>query len=83
MDTTMNRTKKYLAYFGKSFFRDKIAITFVLLIVLTLIAIIYAAILPDKNERTESVLPQSNDNPQGTPTAQVQVILRNLGFLKV
>jgi hypothetical protein len=41
MDGTMQRTKKYLAYFGKSFFRDKIAITLILLIILTIIGIIY------------------------------------------
>jgi hypothetical protein len=41
MDSTMSRTKKYLSYFGKSFFRDKIAITLVILILLAIAGIIY------------------------------------------
>jgi hypothetical protein len=49
MDTTLGRTKKYLAYFGRSFFRDKVAISFLLLIFLTLCGIIAVAILPNKN----------------------------------
>jgi len=40
MDTTMNRTKKYLSYFGKSFLKDKIAITMICLILFTIVGII-------------------------------------------
>jgi hypothetical protein len=44
MDGTLNRTKKYLAYFGRSFLRDKIAVTLMCLICATIIAIIYVEI---------------------------------------
>ena len=60
MDSTLNRTKKYLAYFGKSFFRDKIALTFMLLIFLTLCGVIYVAILPDKSSGSNSQPQPSN-----------------------
>lgn len=49
MDSTMTRTKRHLAYFSKSFLRDKVAISFLLLIVCTIIAIIYVGTLPNKN----------------------------------
>ena len=49
MDSTMTRTKRHLAYFGRSFFRDKVALSFLLLIVSTIIAIIYVGTLPDKS----------------------------------
>ena len=48
MDSTMTRTKKYLAYFAKSFFKDKVAISMILLIVLALVGIIAVAVLPGK-----------------------------------
>jgi hypothetical protein len=51
MDGTLNRTKKYLAYFGRSFFRDKIALTFMCLICLTIVGIIVVATLPDKKPK--------------------------------
>lgn len=51
MDGTMDRTKKFLTYFGRSFFRDKIALCFLIMIVLTIAAIIYVAILPNKNSK--------------------------------
>jgi len=49
MDSTLNRTKKYLAYFGRSFYRDKIALTLMCLICLTIAGIIAVATLPNKN----------------------------------
>lgn len=48
MDTTMQRTKKYLVYFGRSFCKDKVAISFMLLILLTICGIIFVATLPAK-----------------------------------
>lgn len=56
MDGTLNRTKKYLAYFGRSFLRDKIAVTFMCLICATIIAIIYVKIeipIPEKTTKTK------------------------------
>lgn len=49
MDSTMTRTKKYLAYFGRSFLKDKVAMMFLFLIFVTLISIIVVAIVPSKN----------------------------------
>ena len=54
MDSTMTRTKRYLAYFGRSFFRDKVAISFLLLIVATLVGIIIVAIIPEKTSTVSS-----------------------------
>jgi len=54
MDSTMTRTKRYLAYFGRSFFRDKVAISFLLLILATLIGIIIVAIIPEKSSSSSS-----------------------------
>ena len=48
MDGTLNRTKKYLAYFGRSFFRDKIALALMCLICATIVGIIIVARLPNK-----------------------------------
>ncbi len=45
----MTRTKKYLQYFSKSFFNDKVAISFLILIILTSIAIIAVLFMPSKN----------------------------------
>lgn len=59
MDSTLSRTKKYLAYFGKSFFKDKVAISFILLIVLSILGIILVAILPDKSVTVESANPMA------------------------
>ena len=50
MEGTLARTKKYLQYFHKSFFNDKVAMSFLFLIVLTVIAIIAVAIMPPKGE---------------------------------
>lgn len=47
----MTRTKKYLAYFGRSFLKDKVAITFILLILVCIIGIIVVAILPSKDKK--------------------------------
>jgi|LauGreDrversion4_2_1035121.scaffolds.fasta_scaffold227808_3 hypothetical protein len=52
MDSTMNRTKKYLAYFGKSFLKDKVALTMILLIIVTLSGIIWAMTLDPKGSET-------------------------------
>ena len=54
MDSTLNRTKKYLAYFGRSFFRDKIALTLMCLICATIAGIIVVATLPDKKDQKKS-----------------------------
>lgn len=51
MEGTLNRTKKYLAYFGRSFFRDKIALTLMCLICATIVGIIIVARLPDKRAK--------------------------------
>jgi hypothetical protein len=58
MEGTLARTKKYLQYFHKSFWNDKVAISFLILIILTIIAIIAVAIMPSKEERNrkQSVL---------------------------
>eukprot|EP00347_Sterkiella_histriomuscorum_P010134 403377471 len=54
MDSTMTRTKRYLTYFGRSFFKDKVAVTFLLLILGCLIGIIIVAILPYKKLAVKS-----------------------------
>jgi len=46
----MSRTKKYLAYFGKSFFKDKVAMSFMILIILTFVGIIYSLTLKNLND---------------------------------
>jgi len=47
MEGTMSRTRKYLAYFGRSFLRDKVALFFLFLIIATIIAIIYLEVKYD------------------------------------
>ncbi len=56
MDGTMNRTKKFLAYFGRSFFKDKIAILLMLLILATIAAIIYVATLPSNSNPKKALM---------------------------
>ena len=47
----MTRTKKYLRYFGASFFQDRTAVTLMCLIFLTIVGIcVVWFALPDKNE---------------------------------
>ena len=48
MESTMTRTKKYLAYFSLNFCKDKVALSFLLLIVLIICGIVTIAILPEK-----------------------------------
>lgn len=57
----MTRTKRYLAYFGRSFFRDKVALSFLFLIVVTLIGIIIVAIIPAKNKNLQSTNPMYDE----------------------
>lgn len=54
MDTTMNRTKKYLGYFGKSFLKDKIAITMICLILFCVVGIIVVLAKGKKEEDNSS-----------------------------
>ncbi len=54
MDSTMTRTRRYLAYFGRSFFKDKVALMFLFLIVVTLVAIIIVAAIPDKSGKLKT-----------------------------
>ena len=50
LDSTMKRTQKYLNYFGKSFLKDPVTLTMIVLIVLTLIGVIIVQFLPSKEE---------------------------------
>lgn len=59
MDSTMARTKKYLSYFSKSFFNDKVAISFLILIILTSIAIIAVLFMPAKDSKKSYYLTNS------------------------
>ena len=55
MEGTLARTKKYLQYFHKSFLNDKVAISFLILIVLTLIAIIAVALMDKRGEKKSAM----------------------------
>ena len=48
LEGTMVRTKRYLNYFGKSFCGDKVAITIIIMILLTSGGLIYSLTLPTK-----------------------------------
>ena len=52
LDTTMERTKKYLQYFGRSFWRDPVTLTMLFLILATLIGVIVVFTLDDKSKKT-------------------------------
>ena len=58
MDSTMTRTKRYLAYFGRGFLRDKVAVTFLLLILACVIGIIVVLVLPSKNVKKLLQMPE-------------------------
>jgi len=48
MDGTLTRTKRYLSYFGKSFFRDKVVLFLLTLIALAVVGNIVVATLTNK-----------------------------------
>ena len=56
MEGTLQRTKKHLRYFGKSFCKDKIAISLMGLIILTILAIGFVWFyVPDQSEQAEAI----------------------------
>ena len=57
LDSTLKRTQKYLKYFGKSFCRDPVTLTMMILIVLVLAGVIVVQFLP-KKEKDKSTFDQ-------------------------
>ena len=51
LDSTMERTKKYLQYFGRSFWRDPVTLTMLFLILATIVGIIVVQSLDDKSKK--------------------------------
>jgi hypothetical protein len=68
MDSTMQRTKKYLAYFGKSFLRDKVVITLLVMILCMIGAIIGVACFGGNSSSNGSSTTDPNAN---TTTAAI------------
>lgn len=74
MDSTMNRTKKYLAYFGKSFLRDKLVISLLILIFCTIGAIIGVACINGDTSDTGSSDSTTNSTTNSTTTAAYYIM---------
>ena len=53
IESTLSRTKTRIKYFQKSFFRDKIAVTLVVLILITIVGAVTVLILPGKETSSE------------------------------